>query len=151
MQPPEVTQYASVHHDYPATDIFAPAGSAFVAVTDGVIEEVSYQDTWSSQNDHLCNRGGLSVSLVGDDGVRYYGSHLQAIAEGIAPGVRVQAGQVLGYVGNSGNARGITPHLHFGISRPTGPGDCGVRRGEVPPYHYLNVWRKGIDITPVLP
>lgn len=149
--PPDVASYARAHHDYPATDIFAPEGTPFVAVTNGVVEEVSRIDHWSSANDGLCTRGGLSVSLVGDDGVRYYGSHLSAVASGIEPGTRVVAGQVLGYVGNSGNARGVSPHLHFGISRPTGPGDCGIRRGEVWPFEYLNDWKAGVNVVPALP
>ena len=71
--------------------------------------------------------------------------------EGVGEWDPVKAGQVLGYVGDSGNARGISPHLHFGISRPTGPGDCGVRRGEVGPYEYLNGWKSGINDIPGLP
>lgn len=149
--PADAATYARAHHDYPATDMFAPAGTEFVAVTNGVIEEVSRTDVWSAANDGLCTRGGLFVSLVGDDGVRYYGSHLSAVAPGIEPGARVVAGQLLGYVGSSGNARGVSPHLHFGISRPTGPNDCGVRRGEIWPYEYLNKWKAGENAVPVLP
>ncbi len=147
----EAASYGHWHHDYPATDIFAPEGTEFLAVTNGVIEEVSRDDLWSGANDGLCTRGGRYVSLVGDDGVRYYGSHLSAVAPGIEPGVRVEAGQLLGYVGNSGNARGVDPHLHFGISRPTGANDCGTRRGEFWPYEYLNKWKAGVNVVPTLP
>ncbi|MFQ5854736.1 MAG: M23 family metallopeptidase [Anaerolineae bacterium] len=149
--PADAASYARAHHDYPATDMFAPEGTEFVAVTNGVVEEVSRIDVWSSTNDGLCTRGGLSVSLVGDDGVRYYGSHLAAVAPGIESGTRVVAGQLLGYIGSSGNARGVLPHLHFGISRPTGPNDCGVRRGEAWPYEYLEKWRAGENVVPILP
>src|SRR5918994_1725942 len=103
----------------------------------------------SPASDRGADRGGRSVSLVGVDGVRYYGSHLEAVAPGIAPGVRVRAGQPLGRIGNSGAGR-ITPvHLHFGISWPTRPGIWWVRRGMVPPQRYLDSWRDGGNLSPV--
>lgn len=138
-------------HGYPAVDIFAPLGTKFVAVTNGVVEFVSYEDRWQPENDHPALRSGLAVAIVGEDGWRYYGSHLSAIAEGIAPGVTVVAGQLLGYVGESGNARGKTPHLHFGISRPTYAGDWVTRRGEIDPFLYLNAWLAGTDLPPKFP
>jgi peptidoglycan LD-endopeptidase LytH len=141
-------RYGAEHHDYPAADIFCPIGSTFVAPTDGVIDFVSSEDTWTASSDDPALRGGLSVAMIGDDGVRYYGSHLSAIAEGIAPGERVSAGQELGLTGDSGNARGVEPHLHFGISRPTTPDDWQVRRGEVRPYQYLKAWERGEDLAP---
>ncbi|MBX0330400.1 peptidoglycan DD-metalloendopeptidase family protein, partial [Oscillochloris sp. ZM17-4] len=129
--------YGSSHHDYPATDMFCPIGSQFVAPTDGVIDFVSYEDIWDPAHDDPAVRGGISVAMIGDDGVRYYGSHLSAVADGIAPGVYVAAGQLLGLTGKSGNARSTPSHLHFGISHPTTPDDWQVRRGEVSPYPYL--------------
>jgi murein DD-endopeptidase MepM/ murein hydrolase activator NlpD len=129
--------YGRSHHDYPATDIFAPPGSLFVAPTSGRIEFVNRVDRWDPATDAPADRGGVMLSLIGDDGVRYYGSHLRAIAEGIEVGARVEAGQLLGYTGASGNAAGTPPHLHFGISRPTTPDDWRTRRGELSPYPYL--------------
>src|SRR5439155_4840528 len=129
VQPARATTYGRYHHDYPATDIFCPIGSRFVAPTDGVVNFVSYADTWNPKTDNPAVRGGLSVAIIGDDGVRYYGSHLSAIAPGIKPGVRVAAGQLLGKTGKTGDARFTAPHLHFGISRPTTPHDWRVRRG----------------------
>ncbi|NTW02953.1 MAG: M23 family metallopeptidase, partial [Oscillochloris sp.] len=102
-------------------------------------------------HDDAAVRGGISVALIGDDGVRYYGSHLSAVADGIDPGVRVAAGQLLGLTGNSGNARSTPPHLHFGISHPTTPDDWKVRRGEISPYPYLRAWQRGEQVTPALP
>lgn len=141
---------SSSHHDYPAADIFCPIGVAFVAVTDGVVDFVSHEDRWSPSTDDPALRGGLAVAIIGDDGVRYYGSHLSGIADSIEPGVRVTAGQVLGFTGASGNARGTPPHLHFGISRPTTPDDWKVRRGEIWPQPYLSAWQRGEYVTPQL-
>jgi murein DD-endopeptidase MepM/ murein hydrolase activator NlpD len=143
--------YGASHHDYPATDIFCPEGSLFVAPTDGVIDFVSYTDEWSPASDEPSIRGGISVAMIGDDGVRYYGSHLSTVAEGIVVGARVAAGQTLGLTGKSGNARSTPPHLHFGISRPTTADDWAARRGEVPPYPYLQAWAAGESVTPQLP
>jgi murein DD-endopeptidase MepM/ murein hydrolase activator NlpD len=142
--------YGRFHHDYPATDMFCPIGSQFVAPTDGVVDYVSREDRWDPKVNDGATRGGLSVAIVGDDGVRYYGSHLSQVADRIEPGVRVTAGQLLGLTGRSGDARGTDPHLHFGISHPTAPDDWAVRRGEIPPYNYLKAWEKGEDVTPVL-
>lgn len=138
-------------HGYPATDIFAIVGTKFVAVTDGVVDFVSYKDTWDPAVDDPATRGGLSVAIIGDDGVRYYGSHLSEIADGIQVGVRVTAGQLLGKVGKSGDARNTTSHLHFGISRPTTPDDWKTRRGQVDPYPFLIAWKDGQNVTPPLP
>lgn len=150
VQPASHVTYGTCHHDYPATDMFTPVGSSFVAVTYGIVDFVSYTDTWEPQTDDPVVRGGLSVAMIGDDGIRYYGSHLSQIASGIRPGVRVAAGQQLGLTGKTGDARFTTPHLHFGISRPTTADDWRVRRGETSPYRYLNAWRQGINRTPVL-
>jgi LysM repeat protein len=57
--------------------------------------------------------GGNQFNLIGDDGVRYLGSHMDAF-EG-KNNRRVKAGEVIGYVGNTGNAAATRPHLHFGI------------------------------------
>lgn len=140
--------YARAHHDYPATDIFCPIGSEFVAPTDGVIDFVSREDLWDAAKDSPALRGGISVALIGDDGVRYYGSHLSQVADRIDVGVRVSAGQVLGLTGKSGNAASTPPHLHFGISHPTTPDDWQTRRGEVSPYPYLKAWERGEMLTP---
>ena len=143
--------YGSSHHDYPAADIFCPVGSQFVAVTDGVIDYVSREDVWNPATDDPAVRGGISLAMIGDDGVRYYGSHLSAVADGIEPGMRVTGGQTLGRTGKTGNARSTPAHLHFGISHPTTPDDWKVRRGQVSPYRYLRAWQRGENVTPVLP
>jgi len=150
VQPSSVASYSAYHHDYPATDIIAPKGTAFVAPTAGVVDWVSRIDRWDPRIDDPSTRGGLSVAIIGDDGVRYYGSHLFDVMPWVEPGARVAAGTLLGHVDSSGDARGVAPHLHFGISHPTSPSDWRVRRGEVSPYPYLNAWKAGKGITPAV-
>jgi peptidoglycan LD-endopeptidase LytH len=133
--------YHRTHSAYPGTDIFADCGEPFVAVTDGRILEVSRVDRFDRRGPLGPYNGGLSVSLLGDDGVRYYGSHLSTIATGIDAGVRVRAGQQLGKVGRTGNANNVC-HLHFGISPACwGRDDWWIRRGVVWPARYLDSWR----------
>ena len=79
-------------------DILAPRGTPVVANVAG------------SVNRHTSSLGGLSYYLRGNDGITYYGAHLQSYAG--AQGA-VAAGTVIGYVGTSGNASGGPPHLHF--------------------------------------
>lgn len=79
--------------------MLAPTGTPLQAVIGGFVSQRS-------------NRlGGITISLQGDNGNGYYYAHLSAY-EG--PGGRVEVGQVIGYIGESGNATGI-PHLHFEI------------------------------------
>jgi murein DD-endopeptidase MepM/ murein hydrolase activator NlpD len=137
------------HSKYPATDIFADCGEPVVATTSGVVLEISLKDVYVEGSPDGPNNGGLSVSILGDDGVRYYGSHLSKVQSGIEPGVRVTAGQVLGKVGHTGNASGVC-HLHYGISPPCAKvGDWKVRRGVVWPATFLTSWRKGGSKSPV--
>jgi beta-lactamase class A len=140
--------YGPYHHDYPATDIFCPIGSPFLATTAGVVDFVNALDLWDAATDVPADRGGIMLAIVGDDGWRYYGSHLSGVAAGIEVGVRVTAGQLLGWTGNSGNARWTDPHLHYGISRPTFPEDWQTRRGEISPYVSLQAWQRGEQRTP---
>ncbi|MGW0506035.1 M23 family metallopeptidase [Micromonospora sp. NPDC003241] len=135
--------YHPTHSAYPGTDIFADCGEPVVAVTDGTIGEVSRRDRYDKQGPQGPYNGGLSVSVLGDDGVRYYGSHLTEVADDIAPGVRVRAGQQLGTVGRTGNANNVC-HLHFGISPPClGEDGWWIRRGVIWPAPYLDSWREG--------
>ena len=140
--------FSQVHHDYPATDILAKKGCEFVAPTTGVVDEVSSEDKYSWKNNSGALRGGLSVSMIGDDGVRYYGSHFSKIYSKIVPGYRVQVGELIALVGTSGDAAGTSPHVHFGISWPTKSGIWWVRQGEINPWKYLNAWKAGKDLSP---
>jgi murein DD-endopeptidase MepM/ murein hydrolase activator NlpD len=138
--------YGHSHHDYPATDVFAARGCAVVSPVTGTVDEDSTVDRWSSTTNRGADRGGLSFSVVGVDGVRYYGSHLSTVL--VRPGQHVAVGQRVGTVGNTGSARGIATHLHFGISWPTRHGVWWVRRGEVYPWSYLDSWRAGGSRSP---
>jgi peptidoglycan LD-endopeptidase LytH len=142
-------RYANAHHDYPAADMFTGRGCVFVAPVAGRVDEVTRTDRWDPATNRGADRGGRAVSVVGVDGVRYYGSHLEAVLPGVVPGLRVRAGQPLGRIGNSGSARVTAVHLHFAISWPTRHGIWWVRRGVVPPARYLDSWRDGGNLSPV--
>jgi peptidoglycan LD-endopeptidase LytH len=141
--------YAREHHDYPASDIISPCGTVVRAVTDGVVLEVTRVDTFAKGSSGGDERGGLSVSMAGDDGVRYYGSHFSAIDESVQPGVRVAGGARLGLVGKTGNANN-TCHLHLGISPLCArTADWWIRRGVVWPWAYLDAWKAGTQKSPL--
>ena len=148
--------YSKYHHDYPASDIFAKKGCAFVSPIAGIVDEVNTVDKWSGKTNLGADRGGLSISILGDDGLRYYGSHLSKIEVNIVPGYKVATGEKLGEIGSTGSARGTKPHLHFGISYPTEKGIWWVRRGvglekgKTSPWKYLQAWQVGKDLKPKL-
>jgi len=148
--------YSKYHHDYPASDIFGKKGCAFVSPVAGVVDEVNSVDKWSGKTNLGADRGGLSISIIGDDGLRYYGSHLSKIEVNIIPGYKVATGEKLGEIGSTGSARGTKPHLHFGISYPTEKGIWWVRRGvglekgKTSPWKYLQAWQVGKDLKPKL-
>jgi len=91
------------HH---AIDIHAPRGTPVIAVVDGTIRKL-----------HSGARGGLAVYLLDDDGrTRYYYAHLDGYAQGLHEGQRVERGEVIGYVGDTGNAQPGDYHLHFSVA-----------------------------------
>ena len=140
--------YARTHHDYPATDIMAPCGATVVSPVDGAVLEVTRVDTYDPKVNAGATRGGLSVSILGGDGARYYASHFSLINDGIAPGVAVQAGKQLGKVGKSGDASAC--HVHFGLSPVCArTGDWWTRRGVIWPWSYLDAWRGGVAKSPI--
>ena len=91
-------------HWHEGIDIMAPVGRELVATEPGTIFKVG-----------TVGLGGLRLWLRGDSGTEYYYAHLSAVAPGIADDVRVAAGDVVGFVGDSGNASGGPAHLHFEI------------------------------------
>lgn len=111
-------------HD--AIDIPAPRNSPVLAATDGRIEKL-----------HRSATGGLMIYAAdaNDRFVMMYG-HLDAYVAGITEGMPVRQGQVIGYVGTTGNAPPGTPHLHFAVARGT-PSRKWWRGRAVNPYPLL--------------
>lgn len=136
---------------YPAADVMIRprCGTPARSPVDGVVLEADRQNLWAQGFRGGADRGGIFVSILGEDGVRYYMSHLASIPEAIQPGVTVTAGQTVGIVGKTGRAGSC--HIHFGISPPCfGTGDWWIRRGVVWPQPYLRSWKRdGIaDLSP---
>ena len=88
------------------TDIFAKRGTSVVAVADGIISYIGDQKL-----------GGHCLWLTTESGVSFYYAHLDRWAPGIYEGMEVASGDLLGFVGNTGNAITTPPHLHFGINQ----------------------------------
>jgi murein DD-endopeptidase MepM/ murein hydrolase activator NlpD len=107
-------------HIHQGLDVFAPRGTPVVAAADGHV---------SQKLDGPIS--GLAVEITDVGNTQYFYAHLSGFASGIAAGTRVHAGQVLGYIGNTGNASRTLPHLHFEIQ----PG--GI---PVPPMPIVDRW-----------
>jgi len=105
-------------------DIFAERGTPVFSATDGYVMRTN-----------IGSRGGRNVMVIGPGGLMYYYAHLERVAEGVERGTPVTPDDVLGFVGNSGNATQTPPHLHLGIYR---------ERWEAQnPYPFLeNRWRE---------
>lgn len=94
-------------------DLFADKGQPIIAIADGEVRRVDRADHYrpgSSRGD----LGGISVSYWVDSAEYWYWAHLDGIADGITPGATIQAGQLIGWVGNTGNAYSTPPHAHVG-------------------------------------
>ncbi len=85
-------------------DIFASRGTAVRSATRGIVTDVRESGL-----------GGRQVWVQGPARERYYYAHLEGWRDGLAQGEVVEPGTVLGYVGDTGNAKGTPPHLHWGI------------------------------------
>ena len=112
-------------HD--AIDIMAPEGRAVLAAADGTVEKLFF------------SKGGGGISLYvrsPDQRWTYYYAHLQRYAPGLREGQRVRRGQLLGYVGITGNANPSGPHLHFAINRMQ-PGEKWYQGTPTNPYPLL--------------
>jgi murein DD-endopeptidase MepM/ murein hydrolase activator NlpD len=99
--------FAQKRGDVPheAVDIVVPRGTPIHAVSDGTIAKLFYS-----------RFGGITIYQFERDGrLCFYYAHLQRYADGLHEGQHVSQGEVIGFVGTSGNAPPGTPHLHFGI------------------------------------
>jgi murein DD-endopeptidase MepM/ murein hydrolase activator NlpD len=93
--------------EHEAVDILAPRGTPVLAVEDGRIARL-----------FLSKAGGITIyQFDPTEHYTYYYAHLDRYAEGLTEGQTVRRGQVIGYVGTTGNAPKNTPHLHFAISK----------------------------------
>ena len=90
--------------------MMAARGTRLVAIESGSVQRLS--------NSSL---GGISVYLKGNSGDVYYYAHMDGYASGMSKGASLTAGQLIGYVGSTGNASYSAPHLHFEV-HPGGGG-----------------------------
>jgi murein DD-endopeptidase MepM/ murein hydrolase activator NlpD len=118
------------HH---GVDIFAPFGAPVLAVADGTLFQVGWNDI-----------GGNRLWLRDRDGNEFYYAHLSAYSPLAVDGARVRAGDVIAFVGTTGDAEGTPPHLHFEI-HPVGLLSLGYD-GVIDPYPYLLAWQRLEDV-----
>lgn len=106
-------------------DVFAPSGTPILAIADGTLSRVG----WNTL-------GGKRLWLTDRYGNTFYFAHLSAFSPLAREGATVRRGDVIGFVGTTGDAVGTPPHLHFEIH----PGGIG----PVPPYPYVMTWLTGV-------
>ena len=119
------------HH---GEDIFAPLGAPVLAVADGTLHTIGFTSI-----------GGYRLWLRDTAGNQFYYSHLSAYSPLAVDGRSVRAGDVIGFVGDTGDAEGGSPHLHFEI-HPASMVGLGYD-GVVAPYPILLAWRRAEDIS----
>jgi hypothetical protein len=118
------------HH---GDDIFAPLGAPILACSDGIVFSVGWNDV-----------GGNRLWLRDSQGNEFYYAHLSAFSPLAKNGRRVKAGEVLGFVGNTGDAAGTPTHLHFEV-HPSSLLYLGYD-GAVDPTSYLQAWQHLQDV-----
>jgi murein DD-endopeptidase MepM/ murein hydrolase activator NlpD len=119
------------HH---GEDLFAPLGAPVLAVADGTLHSIGFIPI-----------GGYRLWLRDGEGNEFYYAHLAAYSPLAVEGKRVEAGDVIGFVGATGDAEGGTPHLHFEI-HPAAMIGLGYD-GVVAPYPFLLAWRRAEDVS----
>jgi murein DD-endopeptidase MepM/ murein hydrolase activator NlpD len=118
------------HH---GIDIFAPLGAPLLAVADGTLFSIGWNDL-----------GGYRLWLQDREGNEFYYAHLSAFSTLAVEGAQVRAGDVIGFVGSTGDAEGTPYHLHFEI-HPVSMQRLGYD-GVVNPTTYLEAWEKLEDV-----
>lgn len=118
------------HH---GEDIVAPLGTPILAVADGTVFSVGWNEL-----------GGWKLWLRDAAGNEFYYAHLSAYSPLAVDGSGVRAGDVLGFMGDTGDSRG-SPHLHFEI-HPVALLSLGYD-GVVAPYPFLVAWRRAEDVS----
>ena len=118
------------HH---GDDIFAPLGAPILACADGIVFSIGWNTI-----------GGNRLWLRDAQGNEFYYAHLSAFSPLAKNGRRVRAGEVLGFVGNTGDASGTPTHLHFEI-HPASLIYLGYD-GAVDPTQYLTAWQHLQDV-----
>ena len=126
----EATIASGWHH---GEDIFGQLGAPLLAVADGTIFSVGWNDI-----------GGYRLWLRDQEGNEFYYAHLSAYSPFAVNGRQVKAGTVIGFMGNTGDAETTPYHLHFEI-HPVGMLYLGYD-GAVGPYPYLMAWRRLEDV-----
>jgi murein DD-endopeptidase MepM/ murein hydrolase activator NlpD len=119
---------ASTGIPHQGTDIFAEEGTPIVAIADGVLDRVG----WNAI-------GGYRYWLFDDAGNSFYHAHLSAFSPIARDGARVRRGDVIGFVGHTGDAQFTPPHLHFEVH----PGNAGPTN----PYQFLLGWKQGVAVA----
>ena len=126
----------SYHH---GDDIFGALGQPLVAVTDGTVFSVGYEKI-----------GGNRLWLLDAAGNQFYYAHLSAFSTAARNGAHVRAGEVIGFMGNTGDAEQTPVHLHFEV-HPVSLLYLGYD-GAVDPTFYLNAWQHLKDLPyPIAP
>jgi murein DD-endopeptidase MepM/ murein hydrolase activator NlpD len=105
---PSVVFASHTHHDYPAADIAAPAGSPLYALANGVVLRA-----WTAPE----GRCGIGLTMRAEDGLEWTYCHMSVLDAAIHAGSVVSAGTPVGQVGETGDATG--PHLHLQLQPPT--------------------------------
>jgi murein DD-endopeptidase MepM/ murein hydrolase activator NlpD len=118
------------HH---GDDVFAPLGAPLLACADGIVFSVGWNDV-----------GGNRLWLRDEQGNEFYYAHLSAFTPLAKNGRHVKAGEMLGFVGNSGDAQGTPPHVHFEV-HPYSLLFMGYD-GAVNPTPYLQAWKHLQDV-----
>jgi len=141
-QPPASGESAGFRYPFLYSQLMNKKLSGQLPVPVEGVTRKQLQDTWGAARSEgrkhegidifakrTNNLGGQGVWVTGPDLTHHYYAHLENYAENITAGDWIEAGEVIGYVGNTGNARGTPPHLHYGIYING--------QGAINPYPYL--------------